>query len=42
MAQEAGCDGLVASAHEISAIRAACGPDFLLVIRRASALPELI
>jgi len=32
LAQEAGCDGLVASSHEIGAIRAACGPDFTLVI----------
>jgi len=32
LAQDAGCDGLVASSHEIGAIRAACGPDFLLVI----------
>ena len=32
LAQDAGCDGLVASPHEIGAIRAACGPDFLLVI----------
>lgn len=32
LAQDAGCDGVVASAHEIEAIRAACGPDFKLVI----------
>ena len=32
LAQDAGCDGLVASPHEITAIRAACGPDFTLVI----------
>jgi len=32
MAQDAGCDGLVASPLEISAIRQACGADFLLVI----------
>ena len=32
LAQDSGCDGLVASPHEIAAIRAACGPDFLLVI----------
>jgi len=27
-----GLDGVVCSAHEIAAVRAACGPDFLLVI----------
>ncbi len=32
LAQDAGCDGLVASPLEIGAIRAACGPDFTLVI----------
>jgi len=32
LAQDAGCDGLVASPHEIGAIRAACGPGFVLVI----------
>jgi len=32
LAQDAGCDGLVASPHEIGAIRASCGPDFVLVI----------
>ena len=32
LAQDVGCDGLVASPHEIGAIRAACGPNFLLVI----------
>ncbi len=32
LAQDAGCDGLVASPLEIKAIRAACGPDFVLVI----------
>jgi len=32
MAQDSGCDGLVASPLEIAAIRAACGPDLLLVI----------
>ena len=32
MAQDAGCDGVVASPHEIAAIREACGPDFVLVI----------
>lgn len=32
LAQDAGCDGLVASPHEIGAIRAACGPEFVLII----------
>ena len=32
LAQDSGCDGLVASPHEIQAIRTACGPDFVLVI----------
>ena len=32
MAQDAGCDGVVASPREAAAIRAACGSDFLLVI----------
>ena len=32
LAQDAGCDGLVASPHEIGAIQAACGPEFVLVI----------
>jgi len=31
LAQSAGLDGAVASAREISAIRQACGPDFLIV-----------
>jgi len=32
LAQDAGCNGLVASPHEISAVREACGPGFVLVI----------
>ncbi len=32
LAQESGCDGVVASPHEIEALREACGPDFRLVI----------
>jgi orotidine-5'-phosphate decarboxylase len=32
LAQESGCDGVVASPHEAGAIRAACGPDFRLII----------
>ncbi|PWK12858.1 orotidine-5'-phosphate decarboxylase [Tumebacillus permanentifrigoris] len=32
LAQQAGLDGVVASGHEIQAIREACGPDFLTVI----------
>ncbi len=31
LAQSSGCDGVVASPHEVPAIRAACGPDFLIV-----------
>lgn len=32
LAKVGGLDGVVCSAHEIAAVRAACGPDFLLVI----------
>jgi orotidine-5'-phosphate decarboxylase len=32
LAEGAGLDGVVCSAHEITAIRAACGPDFKLVV----------
>lgn len=32
LAQANGCDGVVASPREIAALRAACGPDFTLVI----------
>jgi orotidine-5'-phosphate decarboxylase len=32
LAQDAGCDGLVASPHETEAIRTVCGPEFVLVI----------
>jgi orotidine-5'-phosphate decarboxylase len=32
MAKEAGLDGAVASAHEIAAIRRACGPKFLTLV----------
>ncbi len=32
LAQEAGLDGVVASAHEVRAIRQACGPKLLIVV----------
>lgn len=31
LAQDAGCDGVVASPHEVAEIRAACGADFTIV-----------
>lgn len=32
LAQESGADGVVCSPHEVAALRAECGPDFLLVV----------
>jgi orotidine-5'-phosphate decarboxylase len=32
LTQEAGLDGVVCSAHEIADLRAACGPDFVLMV----------
>jgi orotidine-5'-phosphate decarboxylase len=32
LAQKAGLDGVVCAPHEIATLRAACGPDFLLVV----------
>jgi len=32
LAQDAGMDGVVCSAHEIKVIRSVCGPDFTLVV----------
>jgi len=32
LAQKAGLDGVVSSAHEVRAIRRACGPDFLILV----------
>ena len=32
LARSAGLDGIVCSGHEIAAVRAECGPDFLLVV----------
>jgi orotidine-5'-phosphate decarboxylase len=32
LARHSGLDGVVCSAHEIAALRKACGPDFLLVV----------
>lgn len=32
LAQQAGCDGVVCSSHEIETIRAACGNDFITMV----------
>ena len=32
LAQQCGLDGVVCSAHEVSALRTACGPDFTLIV----------
>lgn len=32
LAQASGLDGIVCSPHEVASLRAACGPDFLLVV----------
>ena len=32
LARDSGCDGAICSPHEIVALRAACGPDFTLVV----------
>ncbi|MCB2102020.1 MAG: orotidine-5'-phosphate decarboxylase [Rhodobacterales bacterium] len=32
LSQDCGLDGVVCSAHEIAALRAACGPDFVLMV----------
>lgn len=32
LTQQAGLDGVVCSAHEIAALRTACGPDFVLMV----------